>query len=181
MRAGFAEAGAPAVAAGRAAARAGFLLDGETVLLSIRPSLWFIPLGTIAPVGLVVFLVLIARQAVLITQAPLDPGNIIRPATVLIALRVAWQALDWGSRRYVLTDRRIVRTHGVIRRATFEAPLRHVTHLDLRKSALERMAGVGTIGINTAGTAFTEAWWIDVPRPEAVMRVIREALERYGR
>lgn len=181
MRAGFAEAGAPAVAVGQPAARRGVLLDGETVLLSIRPSLWFIPLGVVVPVGLVVFLVLIARQAILITQAPLDPGNIVRPALVLIALRVLWQVLDWGSRRYVLTDRRILRSHGVLRRAMFEAPLRSITHTDLRKSVLERLAGVGTIGINTAGTAFTEAWWVDVSKPEEVVRAIREAVERYGR
>lgn len=155
--------------------------DGETIILSIRPSPLFILLAPLGPIALVVFLTLVARQVILITNAPLSTANILNPAAALIAARIVWQAFDWGCRSYVLTDRRIIRTYGVLRRDTFEAPLRSLTHLELRRSALERVFGLGTIGINTAGTAFTEAWWLSVAQPESVMRTIREAVERYGR
>lgn len=169
----------PAEAAATQGARA--LRDGEVVILRIKPHPVYVLLSSLgwalALAALGVPIYLLAQQA----WSPVSAGRVAMAAFALLCARVVWQALDWWAKDYVLTDRRVIRVTGVIRRARFEAPLRNIQHVDLTQSVMERLFALGTLGFATSGTAFTEAHWVSVEKPQETLRVVREAIDRYGR
>jgi uncharacterized membrane protein YdbT with pleckstrin-like domain len=95
----------------------------------------------------------------------------------LIALLIAWDTLVWISRSYRLTDRRVERRAGVLRRYVAELPLRNVQHVILYRSIRERVFGLGTLGFATAGTGATEVFWVMIAKPEQRLAEVRQALE----
>lgn len=99
---------------------------------------------------------------------------------LLVFLRLVWQTLEWRSRLYILTNKRIIRVAGVLRQHVADAPLRNVQHLTLYRSLRERVFGLGTVGINTSGTAFTEMFWLMQSRPQHVLAEIRRAADLVG-
>ena len=156
------------------------LLDGdEVVLLAIKPSLWFIPFSSfrwLAAMGLI-----IAAAPYLARSVPAVEGQgrlIIQAAAVLAAVRLLAAAMQWVSRLYVLTNRRLMRIRGVFNVDIFECPLTRIQNTFLRFGWHERLVGVGTIGFATAGTASTEAYWHNVAHPLEVHERIRRAIQR---
>ena len=99
----------------------------------------------------------------------------------LMALRLGWQALEWYSRVYVLTDRRIIRRMGVLRVAVFEAQLKNIQHTSVFTRLRERVCGLGTIGFATSGTDVFEALWVMIRSPFEVHKIVVEAMQRYGK
>jgi len=94
------------------------------------------------------------------------------------ALRVVWEVVFWWSCRFVLTQERAFRTFGVFSRYTADMPLRNIQHLTVYRSFLERLLGLGTVGIRTSGGAFPEIYWWMVARPDEVMATVRGAADR---
>jgi uncharacterized membrane protein YdbT with pleckstrin-like domain len=94
-------------------------------------------------------------------------------------VRLFWQFLEWLSRVYVLTDRRVIRVRGVWRVRVFEALLKNIQHTTVERSMRERLLGLGTIGFATSGTAFTEASWRMVARPLEVHQIVVQTIGRY--
>ena len=156
------------------------LQEGEAVLLLTRPSRWYILLG---PLG---FLVAVpaAAWAGRWLDAWVNDGRMSREILLLgltlVALRVGWQALEWLSRVYVLTDRRVLRVQGVIRVSVFEARLNRLQHTGLYLSLRERLFGLGTVTFSTAGTGLIEAAWVYLHDPLGVHRRVLEARTRAG-
>ena len=97
----------------------------------------------------------------------------------IVAGRVFWECLEWLSRVYVLTDKRVIRVAGVLRVSVFEAGLQQVQHSEVYLSLRERLFALGTIGFATAGSAITEAYWQMVANPLEVHRAVVNALRRY--
>jgi hypothetical protein len=157
------------------------LLQGdETIILLLKPSLWFVVLSSLRSLGLI--LMLCAVVYLVRTQTDLlhvDLNGLFALAAVLAVARLIWASLDWIGRTYVLTDRRVIRIRGVLRIATFQCPLRQLQHTELHQSIRERLFMLGTISFATAGTAYPEAYWIMVPRPAAVHRKIVQTIGRY--
>ncbi|TVQ61612.1 MAG: PH domain-containing protein [Phycisphaerales bacterium] len=171
--------GAGDVPASRRGLLVGYLPEGEPILLSLRPSLLFIllyPLGTYAAligVGWAVWLTL--------TITGIGPDAARVPWMTLIALlgRLAWACLEWLSRLYVLTDRRVITVAGVLRQGMADLPLSRIQHVAVYKSLRERVFGLGTIGFATAGTGTIEAAWRMLDQPVRTLDVIRRTLARH--
>ena len=96
-------------------------------------------------------------------------------------MRLGWQALEWYSRVYILTDRRIIRRMGVLRVAVFETQLKNIQHTSVFRSVRERTLRLGSIGFATAGSDLFEAYWVMIERPFQVHRVVVRAIEKYGK
>ena len=156
------------------------LQDGEAVLLLCKPSRWYIVL---APLGFFVSVAVAAALGQRLDAAVNDARigrEIVGLAALLIALRLGWQALEWVSRVYVLTDRRVLRVQGVIRVSVFESRLPRLQHTGLYLSLRERLFGLGTVWFSTAGTGVVEAAWVYLNDPLGVHRRVLEAQRRAG-
>lgn len=158
------------------------LLQGdEVVLLVLQPSAWFIPLSCL---GSLLFIACITLAFAWLTRFPGTPWSDAQAfslGAVVIAARLLWQSLEWASRSYVLTDRRILRRRGVIRVTVVDAPLRNVQNSVVFLQARERVLGLGSIGFATLGSDTFNVWWETIRRPVQVHRFVVEAIERYGR
>ena len=157
------------------------LIQGdETIILLLKPSPLYIVLSsleTLVAIGLVTAAMVWARHFFNI-QAYKDDG-MIALAMGLAAVRLAWQAMDWLCRTYVLTDRRIVGIEGILRVQLFQTELRNLQHTNVFFSVRERLFGLGTLSFSTSGTAWPEAYWLMVHRPLAVHRRVIQAMHRY--
>ncbi len=174
---------APELSAQRVnAVPAGLVHVDEIVILLLRPSLLFIPLACLSSVTLIaiVTLALALLATKLSSWIPWEDTHAYALGAVLAAARLAWQALDWWGRLFVLTDRRIIRRMGVLHVSAFEAPLKNIQHTSVFRLMRERLFGLGTIGFATAGSDVFDAFWMMVRQPFAVHRVVVDAIHRYG-
>lgn len=157
------------------------LQSGETIILLLKPSPWYIllqSLGFIAGTAvLVVLLIMLWRSGY--SMWGIGKRDIVVLGLAAIGARLFWQFLEWLSRIYVLTDRRVIRIRGVIRVHVFETRLQQIQHTTLFFSLRERIFGLGTLGFATAGTALTEAYWQMLAHPMEVQRVVIETINRY--
>lgn len=156
------------------------LLDGgEIVLLKIKPSMWFILFAS--------FRTLLAAGLVAVLSAPLsqalDPLGLSQPILVRIAMvlafaRLAIATLQWVSRLYVLTNRRIMRIRGIFNVDIFECYLTRIQNTFLHLAIYERLFALGSIGFATAGTGGIEASWENLNHPLEVHERIRAAIRK---
>lgn len=156
------------------------LLDGgETVILAIKPSLWFIVFNSIRWVALLAPIVV-----GLLWMSPgwriVEPRLLVQAATGLMVLRLGVATLQWVSRLYVLTNRRVMRVRGVFNVDIFEANLARIQNTYLRLHWYERLLGLGTIDLATAGSGAVEASWENVARPLEIHEAIRRAISQSG-
>ena len=153
----------------------------EVIILLIRPSLWYVPLSSF---GSLVFIALVTFALAYMSRLPWTNWNdtqVFALGVGLSALRLGWQMLEWMSRAYVLTDRRVITRGGVIRTAVVQAPLKNIQHTAVFASLRERVTSLGTIGFATAGSDSFESLWLMVRNPHHVHKTVLEAIRRYGR
>jgi hypothetical protein len=168
-------AGAPPIA--RADLLPAQLLDGdEIVIFAVKPSLWFV-LFTSAR-WLLAMTALIALIAWLGVPPGMSKPIIVKAALAGAGARVGFALLQWVSRLYVLTNRRIMRLRGIFNVDLFECQLGKIQNTYLTMAWYERLASLGSISFATAGTAGIEATWINVNNPMEVQERVRSAIHR---
>lgn len=172
------EAGAQREAVGSANLVPAHLLDGgEIVILAIKPSLWFIVFASAR--WLVLMSLIIIAAGWLGRHLPhLNTPTIVHAALALAAARVALAILQWVSRLYILTNRRIMRLTGILNIDLFECPLTKIQNTYLTLTWYERLTRLGTISFATAGTGGIEASWINVNNPLELHERLRSAIHR---
>lgn len=159
------------------------LLDGgEIIILAIKPSAWYVLLTS---ARWIVLGLLLSAFASLRLAAWLPVGTraqwVLWQLGFLIACgRLAWAMLDWVSRLYVLTDRRIMRIRGIFNVELFECSLQRIQNTYLTLSVGERITRTGTISVQTASSG-EGASWRTVSRPLEVHEKLREAINRSQR
>ncbi len=97
---------------------------------------------------------------------------------VLIGGRWILGFIDWIARRHVMTEARIIAKFGILRTVTTDLPLRRVQHTMLVRPMAERLFGIGSIGVSTAGSGGVDLVWRGIEHPERVMGLIREHVDR---
>lgn len=155
------------------------LQPDETIILLLKPSLWYVLLSCM---GTLITFAVITIGAFWLAEFKLlqvSQREIVLLGVGLIGLRIIWQFFEWLSRVYVLTDRRVVRIRGVIRVSVFESPLRTIQHTSAFFSLRERIFGLGSIGFATAGTGTIEAIWEMIPSPLETHQQVVHAINRY--
>lgn len=155
--------------------------DDEVIILLLKPSVLYIVL---APLASVMFLLIIALTLALLSATVpwvlWSEEQAYALGVILIAARLGWQLLDWASRVYVLTDRRIITRQGVLRVSVFETKLKSIQHTTVFLRIRERAFGLGSIGFATAGSDVFDTFWLMLRNPFAVHRTIVETIRRYG-
>jgi uncharacterized membrane protein YdbT with pleckstrin-like domain len=78
--------------------------------------------------------------------------------------------------KYLITNRRLRITRGIVRRNVQETRLDRVQNVNYEQSVVDRVFGVGTVDFDTAGTDDSEFKFEWVNGPEAVVRAVDEAI-----
>jgi hypothetical protein len=156
------------------------LQQDEVIILLLRPSLWYVPLSALASLGIIVLVTFVLAYMSRLPWVRWNDVQVFGLGVFLLALRLGWQALEWMSRVYVLTDRRVIARGGVLRVAVFEAPLRNIQHTAVFTSMRERFTGLGTIAFATAGSDTFDCLWLMLRQPHQVHKTVVEAMRRYG-
>jgi hypothetical protein len=98
------------------------------------------------------------------------------PGLVIAVFGLGWFASWWMSThwwvRLVVSNKRSIRHEGIIKRHTTEVLHDHVRSVDINQSFMQRILGVGVIGIDSAGQDGIEIEVRDIPNPYEVKRVI---------
>ena len=156
------------------------LLDGgEIVILAIKPSLWSVVF--LSARWWIAMLMVIVSAGWLRRFVPgLDAETIAQAAAMVILVRMGFAVLQWVSRLYVLTNRRVMRLTGIMNVDLFECSLQRIQNTYLTLTWYERLTGVGTISFATAGTSGVEASWTHVNSPLELHERVRSAIHRAG-
>lgn len=159
---------------------AGLVEDDEIIILFLRPSPLYIMLTSLGRL-LVIAVITLALMYLGRRFSLANLDTIAFGLGVIIGLaQLVWQGLEWWSRIYILTDRRIIRQKGVIRQSVYHAKLRDIKHTSVFQRLRERAMGLGSIGFTATGSDVFDAFWVMIRDPFTVHKTVVEAIERYG-
>lgn len=141
--------------------RSRYLIPGERVVVSTRRH-WF---RLAAPVTVVVLtFVAMVAGAFSTTWG--------QAAWVLVWLWLAacgyalWRVLEWRTEWFIATDRRLLKTYGLITQRVAMMPLAKVTDMSYDRSLLGRMLGYGEFVMESAGQDQALSKMDLIPEPE---------------
>ena len=160
------------------AAQLEMLDKDEIVAFSIKPSLWFIAIVSAR------FVLLVGVLAAIIAVVTRDSGTqfaayAVPLAALAAALRVIVASMQWASRVYILTNRRVMRFSGVLTVNIAECPLKQIKQTNLRLETVQRMLGLGSICLTPTAKQEGLIVWEHVAKVghiyERLIRAIRRA------
>lgn len=117
------------------------------------------------------------RLAPFITQAwtPWLIGASVGSAALILVAYSLKRFLRWRSMRYILTSRRIIARHGMLRRSDWQVPLMSVRNVGIQQSLLQRSLHSGNISLDTGHSGMMVL--ADVPQVGKFRGFIVDALE----
>lgn len=150
--------------------------DGETTIARFRAH-WHSLLTVVPVTGFTAVIVYAARHAGSAAGVLLRPvlGGGVAFAVVFTAALV----LRWLTTNYLLTDQRLVRSHGILKRQSLEIPLTEIASIRASQNLLERILGYGDITVETAGDS--NSVLDDIPRPKRFKATLSEARDHASR
>lgn len=107
---------------------------------------------------------------------PISPGAAVLIAAIALMALLLWNALVRRAERYTLTRKSVIWESGVLHRVRVEAPIERIQNTVLSRSPVERVFGVGTLGVATAGTEGYEIVWRSIASPGEVMALLNETV-----
>lgn len=154
------------------------LLDGdEVVILAVKPSMWYLVLVSARWLIGAATVILLAPWLVGVYTAVTQTG-LTQAALVVTSLRLVLALLQWSSRLYVLTNRRVMCYRGITQVTLLEAPLVQIRNTYVNDRRLERWCNVGSIGFSLKGSKRVDMWWEQVNAAEEIHDRIRRAIEK---
>lgn len=172
-----AQAEAPTIANVKRSRVAAFeLLDtSEIIQLSLRPSPLLIPTSSVR-IGLLM-LALAAACYYVRTSTSVIPDVLCAGAMLTAVARVAIASLEWASRLYILTNRRLICFRGIAAVQVQELPLIRVSSVDIEPGYCMSQWRVGDISIGGGHNDPLHCWEC-VPNATDVHQLIILAVRR---
>lgn len=153
-------------------------LDGdELVQLSIKPSAWFIPLASLNVLLLAAFLA-VALAVAMRTGSVAAGAAPFQLLALLVGVRLGLATLQWASRLYVLTNRRVMRFRGVLNVQVAECRLSQVTAVEVDVAWYGRALRLATLRLRPVDTAAAPVVWEDVARPQEIHEILIRAVRK---
>jgi Bacterial PH domain len=146
-----------------------YLLRGEEVVVATRHH-WA---KLVEPVlTVLVGFVLIAWLGGVLERSTGEPALWLWWMWFALVVRMGWMLLEWRNEWFVATDKRLLKTYGLITHKVAMMPLGKVTDMNYGRSLLGRFVGYGTFLMESAGQdqALREITW--VPEPDTTYRAI---------
>ena len=88
-------------------------------------------------------------------------------------LIIIYALLDRNTKLYTLTNKRVTAKAGIISRQVNEVGIRDIKSINVKQGIFERLFGLGTVEIASAGTAGIEVTFAGVSNPMRVRDLIR--------
>lgn len=165
------------VAPAKAAAKLEMLDGDEVIQLSIKPSLWFIPL--VAAKWVLAMALLAAGVAVVMREGWTREGLIVFQLLIgVAAIRVGVATLQWASRLYVLTNRRVMRFKGILSVDVAERRLAQIGQIKLHIPRYGYALRLGSILMQLAEHDSAPLWWDDLARPHEIHEILERAIRK---
>lgn len=148
------------------------MADDERVIWSGRPS-WRGRMSIFAP-GVLLALVVLVGGLVLDVSVTV----VLLLALVIVLATLAWGLWETIRWKYTVTERRVFVRHGLISVQEQTARLERVQDLTLRQSLFDRLFGVGTVQIDTAGSEGGALEFKALLSPAEVRELLDSAIRR---
>ena len=100
-------------------------------------------------------------------------GVLLLPLFGLGLLIIILALLDRNTRIYTLTNKRVMSKAGIISRQVHEVGIRDIRAINVKQGILERIFGLGTVEVGSAGTAGIEVTFVGITSPVSVRDMIR--------
>ena len=143
------------------------LVDGEELILDLRPHWIALVLPAIATIATVVVMVMLYD---LFDERILD--TIVGVAGLIFLLLYPVRRLvDWLTSHFVVTSDRIIHRRGFIAKYSMEVPLEAINDVRFEQGIFDRIVGAGTVVVQSASEAGRQVF-DHVRKPEEVQRTI---------
>jgi len=146
------------------------LVDGEDVVVELRPHWAFLGWPLAAAVGVVA---LVVGILVVFSHAPVGVIYVLLALVVIAGLWLGGRMLRWLTTSLVLTDSRIIERTGVLARSGLELRLERINQISYHQSLGARLFRTGEVLVEMGGETGVVVF-DHVPRPAAVQRLITE-------
>ena len=154
------------------------VLQGDEIIqLIIKPSIWYVFFLSVrwAIAGAVA-----GGAAVLSASSGWTPAHslVCNLAVLLVLTRVAYAILQWASRVYLLTNRRVMRIKGVLRADMRSLLLHRISAIELRSPIHQRWLNLGTLEIRGTDERAQPVHWTFVLGAEDLRETLQKAIQR---
>lgn len=152
------------------------LSEDEIVVFAVKPSLWSILFVSFRTIVIASLIALAATFLGPVLHLGELARVIIQLAGLAILCRLGFAFLQWVSRVYVLTNKRIIRIRGVFTIDIFQCALAKLQNTFLTLTVPQRILRLGNIAFTTAGTGAVEAIWRHVADPLVIHKQLIRAM-----
>ena len=122
-----------------------------------------------------------SRQRLLFSSAFLNrttcSGSSGRLLFGLAIVLVLWIQLDRIRRKYAVTDRRVSCEYGIINKNSNEVRVQDVRSINLRKTGISGVLGIGTVEFSSAATDDADVTFWNIPEAEKIRDLVQISAE----
>ncbi|MBV9650650.1 MAG: PH domain-containing protein [Pseudonocardiales bacterium] len=95
---------------------------------------------------------------------------------VAALIRYAWKVLEWWVEVIIVTDKRLMKTSGIIQTKNSMMPITKVTDMSFLRPVLGQILGYGTVRVESAGQKQDLEYLKFLPQPEEVFQAVSELI-----
>jgi hypothetical protein len=153
--------------------------EGELVLLTVKPSAWFVPLTSVRTLAVLALVAVSGHYLGRGIPMGRGPQTVEVLCGILAVARLVVACCQWTGTLYVLTNRRVLRIRGAVRVTIVGCALTDIRHTALLTTGLiERLGGVGTLFFQTDRGNLIGGEWLHISRPSEVLEMIDKAISQ---
>jgi len=150
--------------------------EDEKVIFAVKPSLWTVVFLSLRTTIIGFFIAALTLWLGPMMHLGRLSTFIVEACGAAILARFGFAVLQWVSRSYVLTDRRVIRIRGVFTIDIFQCALTKIQNTFLVLTLPQRILHLGNIEFTTPGTGSVEAIWRHLKHPLDIHKQLINAM-----
>lgn len=92
---------------------------------------------------------------------------------------IGYAILAQRSKRFTITSQRVTSTEGIFSRNVHEVVIKDIRNINFKQNIIERLVGLGSIEVGTAGTAGIEVRFAGIPESQKVKDMISKLKDQF--